>query len=112
MDADDTSMLYTSENIGELDAIVNGDLDCFHKRLQGNNLSINVVKTQTMFIDYQPNFQKVADKKVDPPSFSIGDFFIELVKDVKYLGVQIDSKLDWNQHIKFLCSNVSRAIGF
>ena len=31
---------------------------------------------------------------------------------VKYLGVQLDSDLDWNQHMKVLCSKVYRAIGF
>ena len=31
---------------------------------------------------------------------------------MKYLGVQLDSNLDWNQHMKVLCSKVSRAIGF
>ena len=51
-------------------------------------------------------------KKVDTSSFSIGGSVIDLVKNVKYLGVQLDSNLDRNQHIKPLCSKVSRAIGF
>ena len=31
---------------------------------------------------------------------------------MKYLGIRLDSNLDWNQHMKVLCSKVSRAIGF
>ena len=112
MYADDTSISYASENIGELDTITNRDLDCLNKWPQGNKLSLNVVKTQTMVIGSQPNLKKIADKRVDTPSFSIGDSAIDLVKNVKYLGVQFDSNLDWNQHMKVLCSKVSRAIGF
>ena len=65
-----------------------------------------------MVIGPQPNLKKIADKRVDTPSFFIGDSVIDLVKKVKYLAVQLDSNLDWNQHMKVLCSKVSRAIGF
>ena len=58
------------------------------------------------------SFSSICYKRVDTPSFSIGDSVIDLVKNVKYLGVQLDSILDWNQHMKVLCSKVSRAIGF
>ena len=87
------------------------DLDCLNKWLPGNKLSLNVVKTRTMVIGSRPNLKKIADKKVDTPSFSIGDSAIDLVKNVKYLGVQFNSNLDWNQHRKVLCSQVSRTIG-
>ena len=63
-----------------------------------------------MVIGSQPNLKKIADKRVDTPSFSIRDSAIDLVKNVKYLGVQLDSNLDWNQHMNNLCSKVSGAI--
>ena len=50
MYADDTSISYASKNIGELDTIVNRDLDCLNEWLQGNKLSLNVVKTQAIVI--------------------------------------------------------------
>ena len=112
MYADDTSISYASKSIGELNTVINRDLDCLNKWLQGNNLSLNVVKTQAMVIGSQPNLKKIADKSVEMPSFSIGDSVNDLVKNVEYLGVQLDSNLNWNQHMKVLCSKVSRAIGF
>ena len=112
MYADDTSISYASKNIEELNTVINRDLDCLNKWLQGNKLSLNFVKTQVMVIGSQPNLKKIADEKVDTPSFSTGDSVIGLVKNVKYLGAQLDSNLDWNQHMKVLCSKVSRAIGF
>ena len=113
MYADDTSICYASKNIGELNAIINRDLDRLNKCLQGNKMSLNVVKTQAMVTGSQPNLKKIADKRVDTPSFSIGDSAIDLVKNVKYLGVQLDSSnLDWNQHMKVVCNKVFRDIGF
>ena len=75
-------------------------------------MSLNAIKTQAMVIGSQPNLKKIADKRVDTPSFSIGDSVIDLVKNMKYLGAQLDSNLDLNKHMKVLCSKVSRAIGF
>ena len=37
---------------------------------------------------------------------------LEVVQKTKYLGVQIDNKLDWKEHIKTVSSKVSGAIGF
>ena len=36
---------------------------------------------------------------------------LDIVQKTKYLGVQIDNKLDWKEHIKTVSSKVSRAIG-
>ena len=46
---------------------------------------------------------------MEPPSFSIGGSKVEMVGNVKYLGVQIDRHLSWDEHIHI---QVSRAIGF
>ena len=37
---------------------------------------------------------------------------LDVVQKTKYLGVQIDNKLYWKEHIKTVSSKVSRAIGF
>ena len=37
---------------------------------------------------------------------------LEVVQRTKYLGVQIDCSLDWNEHIKTVSAKVSRAVGF
>ena len=42
----------------------------------------------------------------------IRDNELEVVKKTKYLGVQIDCSLDWNEQIKAISRMVSRALGF
>ena len=85
MYADDKNISYACKNIGELNTVMNRDLDCLNKWLQGNILSLNVVKAQAMVIGSQPNLKKIADKKVDTQAFSIGESAIDIVKNVKYL---------------------------
>ena len=65
-----------------------------------------------MVIGSRPNLTKMSTKLVESPSFSIGGSEMEMVDNVKYLGVQIDRHLAWDEHIHFVRSKVSRAIGF
>ena len=65
-----------------------------------------------MVIGSRPNLTKMSTKPVESPSFSIGGSEVEMVDNIKYLGVQIDRHLAWDEHIHFVRSKVSRAIGF
>ena len=44
-------------------------------------------------------------------SFSIGDQDIEMITNTRYLGVQIDSKLNWYKHIDTIKTKANRALG-
>ena len=43
--ADDTAISFSSDILEEIDSVVNSELACLEKWLQGNKLSLNVVKT-------------------------------------------------------------------
>ena len=65
-----------------------------------------------MVIGSRPNLKKISTNLVEPPSFSIGGSEVEMVDKIKYLGMQIDKHLAWDEHTQFVRSKVSRAIGF
>ena len=79
--------------------------------LQGNKLSLSVAKTHSMLIStkQKQNILKCQNKKLD---LKIRENEVEVVKKTKYLGVQIDSSLDWKEQIKAVSNTVSRAVGF
>ena len=54
MYADDTAILYSSDTSDELDLVINEELSCIEKWLQGNKLSLNAVKTQATIIGSKP----------------------------------------------------------
>ena len=112
MYADDTTISYSSKNIDDLNENMNRDLNCLKQWLQGNKLSLNVMKTQAMVVGSRPNLKKISDKKIESPSFAIGDSQVEIVEKTKYLGVQLDQHLVWDEHTTFLRAKVSRALGF
>ena len=94
MYADDTSISYSSKNIDELNETLNSDLDSLKQWLEGNKLSLNVIKTQAMVIgSRRPNLKKISDKLVPTPSFAIGNSHIDVVVNAKYLGIQLDKYL-------------------
>ena len=112
MYADDTSTSYSSKNIDELNETLNSDLDSLKQWLEGNKLSLNVIKTQAMVIGSRPNIKRISDKSVPTPSFAIGNSQIDVVDNAKYLGVQLDKHLVWDEVTKVVRSRISRSLGF
>ena len=112
MYADDTTLSHSSKNITDLNENLNRDLCNLKQWLQGNKLSLNLIKTQAMVVGSRPNLKKISDKKVQPPTFVIDDSQIDIVEKVKYLGVQLDQHLVWDEHARYVCTKVSRALGF
>ena len=100
MYADDTAISHSSNCLSELQDELNGDLVNLQNWLHGNKLSLNVVKTHSLIIGSGPNIQKIEKWTEAKPCFEIGDQKINMITDTKYLGVQIDNKLQWDRHIE------------
>ena len=59
MYADDTSLMFQSQDISQLNETINDDLKRLDLSMQGNKLSPNVSKTQSMLICTKPKHQKL-----------------------------------------------------
>ena len=96
MYADDTSLCSQSHGLTRLNQAINSDLQKLDTWLQGNKLSLNVVKTHSMLISakQKQNILKCQNKDLD---LKIRENEVDVVKKTKYLGVQIDSSLDWKE---------------
>ena len=86
------------------------DLNCLKDWLQGNKLSLNVLKIHAVVVGPRPNLMRKFDEVSDQLSFSIDGTQIETVKRTKYLGVQFDSHLVWDEHIKCMRTEFSQAL--
>ena len=84
-----------------LNEAINNDLKQLDTWLQGNKLSLNVAKTNSMLVTTKQrhNILKSRNEDLD---LKIRDKELEIIQKTKYLGVQI----------KTVSSKVSRAIGF
>ena len=108
---DEIAILFSSNNIEEIDAVVNAELTCLVKWLQGNRLSLNVVKTQAMIIGSWQKLRKIDTPMVPIPHFQVNGNDINLVKETNYLGLMIDDNLKWESNVECTQKKISRAIG-
>ena len=103
--ADDTSAFIEGDNLHELLNILNEELNSLYDWLCMNRLTINVNKTHYMV------FHRARIKDNPTCNVLIHNEPIDHVKHTKFLGVMIDSKLNWSEHIKHISTKVSKGIG-
>jgi len=102
--ADDTVISISGSNSTELQSIVNTELEKVNEWLHFNKLSLNYSKTSYMIASRKNN--QLTDFNV-----KINDKTITRKTCVKYLGVFIDDKLPWSNHIAYLENKLSRSVG-
>ena len=111
MYADDTSFCLKSKDISQLNMATNRDLENLDALLKGNQLSLNIVKTRSILIATMPRHQAM-NNTADNLKLEILGIELDVVMKAKYLGVQVDSSLDWKEQMKTITSKVCRAFGF
>ena len=99
--ADDTCLLFSAKTIDELQIVINREMRKIEHWMSCNKLSINYKKTKYMLLYRQPNQR--------PFTLYINDNKIDKVNCFKYLGVKIDNKLTWREHIKYIEGKLSSA---
>ena len=98
MYADDTSLALESDRISQLTEALNDDLKNLDLWLKGDKLSLNVAKTRSLVISTRHKQAAMKDQAVTL-ALDICDAPVEVAENIKYLGVYIDSSLDWKKHI-------------
>ena len=101
--ADDTSLYKSSKNIVELYDRMNDELLILSDWFRSNKLSLNVGKCNYMLFTNIRNVEDWLELK-------IGRETIKKSETVKFLGLILDDKLTWNQHIKMCSSKVSGSL--
>ena len=107
MYVDDTNITTTGKSIKEIVIGAKADLENIRIWLKANKLTINVTKTEYMFIASDSSL----DKLRDIPYLVLGGKLIKRVKVSKSLRIFIYERLSWRDHIdeisKTICSGIS-----
>ena len=102
--ADDTNLLYTNKNLKLLEEIVNVELSKVSNWLLANKLTLNVKKSNFVIFHRR---QRSIDYNIKIYIFDNNlncNVPLERKNYVKYLGVLIDFKLTWQDHITYISS--------
>ena len=102
--ADDSNLFYTGHDLEELTERINEELNNIIFWLEVNKLSLNISKTHYMIFT-RPKC------KADDIKINVKDVAIGRVSHTKFLGVQIDDKLNWKQHIDYIRKKLSKSSG-
>ena len=106
--ADDTTILYSHENIESQISVVNAELKEVSNWFKTNKLSVNASKTNYMILGTSHMTSVKAQQHFN---VSLDDAVLDRVKYTKFLGVLIDEKLTWKCHIDCVSKTLSRNIG-
>ena len=108
MHADDTRLTYTGSSVDNIQfSYLNQDLENVQNWLRANKLTLNMTKTECMLIGAR---QRLSDL-TDSPIIAIDNVQISQVATATWLGVTIDNKFDWSNHIDKLTKKGVSGIG-
>ena len=111
MYADDTIIFFSANSIYTINNAVNEDLMLLKTWLDEDKLSLNVTKTQSLLIGSRYRIKALERPDSTKLSLSIGEELISSVADTKYLGLQVDQYLSWDQHVLLITKKISKGIG-
>ena len=95
-------MFYSDTNVKSLNQVLNNELIKVTEWLQANKLTLNIKKTQVILF-------KAKSKKIkEPLTLRINGEEIKQVSSTKFLGINIDSKLNWTQHIAYIQNKIPK----
>ena len=102
--ADDTNMFLTGKNLNNIISTMNEEMVKVVEWLNINRLSLNTNKTH--YIIFSSRKRANSSEKI-----FINGNVIEKVDTTKFLGVILDSKMTWNDHICHIKNKISKGIG-
>ena len=101
--ADDTCFSLSDSDFTNLVRIFNEELDKVGNWLVTNRLSLNFQKTVAI------NFS--LRNVITEPKLKINNHYFDYVDSTKYLGVILDKKLSFREHITSICDKISKNVG-
>jgi endonuclease/exonuclease/phosphatase family metal-dependent hydrolase len=101
--ADDTTLFMRGPNLSDLCSEINEELKLIDLWLCSNRLSLNIDKTASMVHTNKDKSSLIPLQIRGKP--------INLVNTTKFLGVYVDDKFNFKDHINQVCNKLSRSCG-
>ena len=103
--ADDTCLNINAVTPAMLSEKMNLELTTVHKWTTANKITVNPQKSHCLIIPPKKNHC------ISNISIYVNDSVIKVTDAVKYLGITIDNKLNFEEHINALATKISRSLG-
>ena len=97
--ADDTTVYYSSKNITNIFHKINNYLNSLEDYFMASKLSLNISKINYMVFPLEATKHENFNNEI-----------ISKVNKVQFLGMIIDEKLTWREHINYRCNTMSSGL--
>lgn len=104
--ADDTNLFYSNKDLIELVLIVNWELCKLSEWFRANKLSLNAIKSNFIMFGNKRMPQNCTDVNL-----ILDGNKLERTISTKFLGVYLDEKLKWTQHLSHIANKIARGLG-
>ena len=104
--ADDTVLLYSAKSQSDIKKYLSEDLVSLTNWFTANKLHLNIKKCKWTLFGSQRRLQQTSK-----PEIKINNEEVEHVDSYKYLGVQLDKTLNFEDHIESLCKKLRQRLG-
>jgi hypothetical protein len=104
--ADDTNFLYSNQNFNALIQEINLSLRNISNWFANNELSLNIEKTN--FLLFHSQGQNIAHLDF---TIKINNEQISQQNNLKFLGIDLDSNMNWKSHLNKKASQIARVNG-
>ena len=112
MYADDTSLDKAFRTSQELQEEMIPAFSKVCKWLKNNKLSLNTIKTEFIVIDTLQRLNQLDSSPESAPyAIMVDGQEVRRVNIVKYLGIMVDDKLVWDQHVDYISGRITCNIG-
>lgn len=103
--ADDAAFFYTGKNDSETCRQMNQDLLVLSQYFRSKKLTMNLEKTKYI------NFHSHGKRLENLVQVQVDGHCVERVETFKYLGLTLDSHLNWKDHCDQLCKKIRSVVG-
>lgn len=97
--------MYSNEDLNNMNSDIKSDLELIECWLKHNKLRMNISKSNYIIFD---RHKQIDDNII--PDIIINNTQLKKVSETKYLGLHIDSKLNWHTHINTIKNKVRPVI--
>ncbi len=101
--ADDTTVLFADDSLKSSFDVASCELRIVFDWFIANRLCLNVVKTHFMLFATGCLCADV--------SLNVANIVVKKVQSIKFLGVYIDERLCWHEHVNMLYTKLSKSLG-
>ena len=101
--ADDTLVYRPISNVQDMHILQN-DLDKLNEWCIINKMRINEKKTKVMRI--------TCSRQPGIPNYTLNNTLLQSVTEFRYLGIMLNNKLTWHNHVEYITRKANRMLGF